>query len=389
MESDSKTAQDVIYLVSCSVNGRKPEEMRVGTMDLDRVFAFASRHKVSALAAAALVQAGCKDQRAQKITAKAIRRAVIFENALEEVKKGLTEKGIWFLLLKGAVLKKYYPGFGMREFADCDILIDPSRTVDVRNLMESLGFTTEYFGSAPHDIYHKAPVLNFEMHKMLFEPEVYRRFYEYYSDVESRLCGAGCEKSFTPEDLYLYLLAHEYKHYSGGGTGLRSLLDTYVFLKSEKLDMEYIASESEKLGIREFEEKNRSLSMHLFSENAMASGSRLTEMNLTEAKLTVAEREMLDYILGSGVYGTVDNRVKNQMKKNHWTVLQYIRSRFCVPVSRADKSYDAFADMYPVFYKYKILLPLLPFYRIFRAAKAGRFRREWKAVLRSTSGRKK
>ena len=110
MGSDSKTAQDVIYLVSCSANGRKPEMVQVGAMDLDQVFSFASRHKVAALAAAALVQAGCKDQRAQEITAREFRRAVIFENALEEVKKGLTERGIWFMPLKGAVLKKYYPG---------------------------------------------------------------------------------------------------------------------------------------------------------------------------------------------------------------------------------------------------------------------------------------
>lgn len=83
--------------------------------------------------------------------------------------------------------------------------------------MESLGFTTVYFGSEPHDIYHKAHVLNVEMHKKLFSPSRDQRVYEYYSGVESRFRGEGCEKSFIPEDLYLYLLAHEYKHYSGGG----------------------------------------------------------------------------------------------------------------------------------------------------------------------------
>ena len=373
MGSDSKTAQDVIYLVSCSANGRKPEMVQVGAMDLDQVFSFASRHKVAALAAAALVQAGCKDQRAQEITAREFRRAVIFENALEEVKKGLTERGIWFMPLKGAVLKKYYPGFGMREYADCDILVDPSRTADVRTLMEDLGYKTEYFGSGPHDIYHKAPVLNFEMHKMLFAPGNYKYFFDYYANVESRLCGEGCEKNFTPEDLYLYLLAHEYKHYSQSGTGLRSLLDTYVFLKNEKLDMEYVASEAEKLGVKDFEERNRSLAMHLFSESALVSGSSLTE----------TDQEMLDYILGSGVYGTVDNRVKNQMQKNHWTALQYIRNRFFVPVSRNDKNYNVYAESYPLFYRYKILLPFLPFYRIIRAVKTGRFQREWRALRKS------
>ena len=33
------------------------------------------------------------------------------------------------------------------------------------------------------------------------------------------------------------MIVHEYKHYSGGGTGLRSLLDTYVYLRKVPLDM--------------------------------------------------------------------------------------------------------------------------------------------------------
>ena len=34
---------------------------------------------------------------------------------------------------------------------------------------------------------------------------------------------------FSPEDFYMYMTAHEYKHYSSEGTLLRSLFD--IFLK--------------------------------------------------------------------------------------------------------------------------------------------------------------
>lgn len=46
----------------------------------------------------------------------------------------------------------------------------------------------------------------------------------------------------------IYMIAHEYKHFSKGGTGLRSLLDTYVFLRhcDETLDKEYVESELKK-----------------------------------------------------------------------------------------------------------------------------------------------
>jgi hypothetical protein len=51
-----------------------------------------------------------------------------------------------------------------------------------------------------------------------------------------------------------------------------------------------------------------------------------------------------------------------------------------VPFSKKNTSYAAYAGQYPFFYKHKILLPLLPFYRTIRAMKAGRFQSEAKAI---------
>jgi hypothetical protein len=51
-----------------------------------------------------------------------------------------------------------------------------------------------------------------------------------------------------------------------------------------------------------------------------------------------------------------------------------------VPFSKKNTSYAAYAGQYPFFYKHKILLPLLPFYRTIRAMKAGRFQAEAKAI---------
>jgi len=104
--ADPKTAGDVIYLVSCAVNGTAAEKARIDAMDLGQVLAFAFRHMLRALVSSALLKAG----------------------------------------------------FGLREYADCDILFDAARAEDVRALMEEQGYTTEQFGAGPHDIYHKAPL---------------------------------------------------------------------------------------------------------------------------------------------------------------------------------------------------------------------------------------
>ena len=361
----SKTADDVICLVSCAVNGTAADKARVDAMDLDQVFVFAGRHMLKALVSSALLRAGCKDRRAAETEARAVRREALFSDALEKVKKELTEKNIWFMPLKGAVLKKYYPGFGLREYADCDILFDAARAAEVRAVMEGQGYTTEHFGVGAHDVYHKPPVLNFEMHRSLFVPGVGNGIYEYFADVENRLRGEGPEKHFTPEDFYLYILSHEYKHYSKGGTGLRSLLDTYMFLKAEHPDRAYIEAEAEKLGLAEFEEKNRSLALHLFAGEP----------------LSAQDQEMLDYILDSGVYGNISNRVKNRMREQHWTKLQYMLDRLSVPIRKTDPAYTAYAEQYPLFYKHKILLPILPLYRALRSAKSGRFLKELKAIF--------
>lgn len=361
------TAGDVIYLVSCAVNGTAADKARVDAMDLDQVFAFSYRHMLSALVSSALLRAGCRDRRAPENEARAARREAVFADALEKVKKSLREKDIWFMPLKGAVLKHYYPGFGLREYADCDILFDASHAAKVRALMEEQGYTTEHFGAGPHDVYHKAPFLNFEMHRSLFSPGFGNGIYEYFADLENRLCGEGPEKHFTPGDFYLYILAHEYKHYSKGGTGLRSLVDTYMFLKAEDPDRAYVEAAAAKLGLAEFEKKNRSLALHLFAGE----------------ELTAEDQEMLAYVLGSGVYGNISNRVKNSMRDHHWNRLQYMLDRFSVPVRETDPAYTAYAAQYPLFYRHKLLLPVLPLYRTLRSAKDGRFLKELKAIIGS------
>ena len=176
--------------------------------------------------------------------------------------------------------------------------------------------------------------------------------------------GDGYEKHFSPEDFYLYVTAHEYKHYTGGGTGLRSVLDTYVYLQKKKLDMDYVTAEAEELGMAEFEASNRSLAQHLFS------GGELSQ----------ADKEMLEYILSSGVYGTMAHRVENKIRENGGGKIRYALNRFFVPISKRNKNYAVMAGYYPFFYNHKILLPILPFYRTFRAMKSGKFKAEARAI---------
>ena len=360
-------ALDVVYLAACSVLGKVPDTARVRKMNLQSLYRVAEQHLMTAIVAMALETAGVKDEAFTQAKGKAVRKEVLFNLERAAILDNLEAAGIWYMPLKGAVLKKIYPKSGMRQMSDNDILYEASRRYDVRRIMENRGFTNESSGSPNHDVYHKKPVYNFEMHRALFGPDQDEKLYQYYQNVENKLVKKkGYERYFTPEDFYIYMIAHEYKHYYEGGTGLRSLLDTYVYLNKVSLNMSYVGDEVEKLGIKDFEIANRSLSLHLFS------GKKLTDEDI----------RMYDYILSSGVYGTLSRHVHNEMKRNGWGRLQYMWNRFTVPFSRRDWEYDEFAADYPLFYKHKVLLPLLPFYRIFRSMKSGRFLNEFRAMIK-------
>ncbi len=361
-EPTRKAAQDVIYLAGCAVKGIVPDLTEIE--DMEAVYSYAAQHKLTAAVAMALESAGQKDRKSSLTIANSLKRKILFEQAYAQVKDALEKAGIWYLPLKGMILKDDYPKPGMREMGDYDILFDADRAEDVKAIMEGMGYETESFGPIHHDCYDKAPFLRFEMHRFLFDPSPDGKLYAYYRDIKKQLLGDGYEKHLSPEDFYLYMIAHEYKHYTLGGTGLRSLLDTWIILHKETLDMGYVTAEAEKLGISEFEVANRYLAQHLFSGG----------------ELTVNDRKMLEYILSSGVYGTVDHRVENKMSRLGWGRIRYALSRFFVPVSKKNEDYNTFSVSYPVFYQHRILLPLLPFYRIIRGLKNGRMTEEVKVL---------
>ena len=341
---------DVIYLAGCAVNRITPDPGRIVAMDFEQVRTTASRHRLEAAAAVALNAAGIRERWIDNALAAAMRRTAAMDRAYGQLSSELNNAGIWYMPLKGMVLKEYYPQYGMREMADCDILIDPERAADVRSIMERNGYSTESFGKGSHDVYHKPPVLNFEIHRSLFGTEHDPLLYAYYRDVKIRLIQKKeFEYSFSPEDFYLYMLAHEYKHYSGSGTGLRSLLDTYVFLRKfgDTLDTGYIADEAVKMGIADFERKNRELALCLFS------GGTPDE----------EQREMLAYVASSGVYGTIGHRVDNGVKKlggGSRGKRRYVLQRLFLPMESVRASY-------PFFYRHKFFLPGLVVYRLGRA----------------------
>ncbi|MBR4627311.1 MAG: nucleotidyltransferase family protein [Ruminococcus sp.] len=360
-----KVAGDMLYLVACAINGRTPSVSRINGMELAAVYALCEEHSLTAAAAYALEAAGIRNNDFVQAKEKAVRKNIILDADRQAVFQRFEEEKIWYLPLKGVLMKEWYPRLGMRQMTDNDILFDPEKRERVRDIMTELGFSCRHYGLGKDDNYYREPVSNFEMHFELFisgidnAPAV-----EYYKNVRERLVRDEDNEygyHFTDEDYYIYLIAHEYKHFILSGIGVRSLLDIFVYMNrfSDTLDWEYIGNELQKLGIYDFEKQSRNLAMKLFGFE----------------KLSTDEKKLLDYFVTSGTFGTLTHMMERLTSESQ-TTGAYVWRRIFPPMS-------IIRTYYPFYYKHKYLLPLLP---VQRAAKAlsvsrGKVRNELKFLL--------
>ena len=352
-------------LIRDLINGSVPAPETVQALDMQELYEAADRHMLVVAVAMALEKAGIRDPKFIQGLAKALRKSALMDAEMCAVLKRLDEAGIWHMPLKGAVIERDYPRFGMRQMTDRDILIDARRAGDVRDVMTELGFKVTQYGKGADDVYHKPPVSCFEMHRALFAVVHDGRLYAYYKNIEQRLIPEGdgsFGRHFSPEDFYIYLTAHAFKHYDHAGTGLRSLLDAYVYWNAHgaEMDLDYVGAELKKLGIDEFEREFRGLAMDLFGN----------------ASLSEKERAMLDDVLLAGVFGNAE-RGAARGAENAGGRLKYLLKNIFLPMDRIQSSF-------PFFYKHKILLPLLPFYWFGYALRhhRGRVSAELRALLK-------
>ena len=343
-----KSAYDMLYLSACAVNGFKADAARIAEMELDKVYKTSARHSLAALTAHALAYAGAEvpPQWAEE-QVKTLRKNILFDNERAKILRFMEENGIWYMPLKGIIIKNLYPVFGVREMADNDILYDKTYQKQVLDFMLQNGYEAASVGKCHHDTYYKEPIYNFELHTVLFA-QSNELFYDYYENVKERLLPNESDKfgyHFSDEDFYIHITAHEYKHFSASGTGLRSLLDRYVYISRKKeLDFAYIEGECEKLGIADFERESRALCRKVFSAKELP-------------ELSQAERDMLECYLLSTTYGTLEKMYRQRLMKHGGVIDKKAKRRYFL--SRVFPDAEFYREYSPLAYKYKVLIPFV------------------------------
>lgn len=307
--------------------------------NLPRAAGLAKKHSVLNILAPTLLKSANENlrDRVMAFYAEYLSQQESLKSAAEELFGELEKRNIPYMPLKGYYLKQLYPDPLMRSSCDLDVLFKEERTKEVKALMTDLGY--KLFIANDHHMCHTRENVTVEMHYILSETPLP----DYYDGVFSRLTHAeGSLYHFSDEDFYIFLLVHMWHHFKAGGTGIRSVMDIYVYrTQKPALDEEYLQRELKKLQLVLFEEKLKKLAFFWFGDGDGEGTDELAE-----------------FILKSGVYGTTQHAAAAGTAKMGKT--KYFFSRVFPPAKDMKKAY-------PVLEKCILLLPFCYIARIFTA----------------------
>lgn len=167
----------------------------------------------------------------------------------------LNEAGIDHIIMKGYVLRGYYPVPELRTFGDIDLVIRPEDRERSHSLMLSLGFHVETDWE-PVFSYTRGQEY-YEIHADIMEIDVSEKadYRGYFRNMWQFARPAGGHSyEFTPEYHFLYMLTHIAKHVTGSGAGVRMYLDVAAFVKhfGRTLDWDFVRRELDDLKLCEF-----------------------------------------------------------------------------------------------------------------------------------------
>ena len=219
----------------------------------------------------------------------------------------LSTAGLMPVIVKGMVMRSFYPFPEQRASIDEDFLVGPSEGFIYHQTLLGLGFaqvSTEDADKAPETTYiSKERSLCIEVHRYLFPPdsEAYGKcnhFFETALDRAVEIEHYGCKvKTLHPTDHLLYMLCHAYKHFLHSGIGIRQVCDIGMLSKEygETIDWDYIFASCSELRIEVFAAGLFKISERLgFAVPAVFQ------------HIEIDETDLMEDIISGGLYGAED-----------------------------------------------------------------------------------
>lgn len=291
----NKTARDMLDIITAVIKGKK---INLSEMDIDweSMLKLCEYHGVTNLMAYAADSSVPKEYLAKFHQASMIAtsRTAQFDFATEEIRNEFEKNKISYMLLKGHIMRGYYPSPEMRTMCDVDLLIKEEDDEKIQKIMAELGYTMKNeFGRDDEKSYYRPPHCSYDMHTQLVS-DSHKKLKAYYG-TGWRVAKKDTEYGYvmSNEDFFIFLLAHFTKHYANAGIGVRPILDIWIFLDkfNDTLDWDYINQELDKMQMKEF-------CYNIF---------RLSKVWFDGEASDETTDDMTRYILFSGMYGTTGN----------------------------------------------------------------------------------
>ena len=234
-------------------------------IDWEKLYLYASKHHVANIVCYALDSLKIKPEKKvydafKTEQMRALRTDMLQEREIDAILKEYEDQNIKAVALKGFVLKGMYPLRDMRVMGDLDLLLKREDIPRGHEILIKNGYTEiveEYQDKEtnPHEEYRKPPIMLLELHKFLFPKKGFEEIFDYYEHIWDRCVTVGEYKNIyrmNDEEFYIYMIFHIMKHYRLAGTGIRSILDVWVFLRDTQIDRGYVDGVLEKLGMKKF-----------------------------------------------------------------------------------------------------------------------------------------
>ncbi len=316
-------------------------------VDFELLYSFASMHGMSGMLgwcetaiadASKEIKTKIVNDRNQNIASEAVQEIVIsaFLDEMEDC-------GMRALPLKGFYMKNLYPHPAMRTMSDTDILIEEEKMNDITAIMQKLGL--KHHRDTDNESVFESPQLSVELHRKLID-DTKGRLRDYYREHWKFAVPASGKKyicNMTSEDFYIFAVNHMAKHYTGGGVGLRHMMDIYLLLQKD-YDWEYINNEFDKLGVSKFANQVKTLSKIWFEiDCTMQPDKELWEFGNT--------------ILKSGSFGEKNERLIAAMHTSKRSGGKAV-SGIVMLIRRVFPSLGHMETLFPIVKRHKWLYPV-------------------------------
>ena len=250
------------------------------------------------------------------------------------------ENHIDYIALKGAVIRDYYPKPFLRTSCDIDILVK-EEDVDkaTQLLVNELNFRLD--SKEQYDVSLFSPTgEHFELHFKLLEygfKEV-KTLQDIWLGNEIYESSPHCFK-MSNELFLLFHIYHMAKHFIHGGCGIKSLIDLWIIKNKMGYDKEKAEAMLKGNDLYDF----------------YVGVSNLADVWFSDKKHTHITKEIEEYILRGGVYGSLEQHLAMAQNKKGGK-LKHLLSKIFLP-------YKLMLIYYPSLRKFP---PLYPLYQVRR-----------------------